>query len=346
MSESGDPANRDSISPDDALPPVEPPSARFILQLFVVPGVIVLVIVLVWLLFTWVASKGDDPKQYVAALKRPGPGQWQAASNLANALRNKRHEQFKSDHKAAEELATILKLDMKREKSEGGLDKNAITLRMFLCRALGEFYVDDGLEVLLQAAVTQRSDEEVDVRRSAIEGIALLAENLRQAKPPSELEHPQLDPTMEKLAKDDNPLIRYVTAYALGVLGGEENILRLEAMALDANADVRYNAATGLSRAGNEKAIPLLVEMLDPEQTAGLETEKDKQMQESKQALIMVNALRAAKLLQDKNPEADMTPVTKAITKLLASDVHRQILVQSQEALKELQNVGKAGSKN
>ena len=43
------------LSPDDALPPVEPPSAGFILQLFIVPGVIVVVVTLVTLLLTSMA---------------------------------------------------------------------------------------------------------------------------------------------------------------------------------------------------------------------------------------------------------------------------------------------------
>jgi len=42
------------------LPPVEPPSAGFIIQLFVVPGLIVLAIVGVYLLFGKLATVGQD----------------------------------------------------------------------------------------------------------------------------------------------------------------------------------------------------------------------------------------------------------------------------------------------
>ena len=34
------------MNPDDSLPPVEPPSAAFLVQLFLVPGIIVAIIVL------------------------------------------------------------------------------------------------------------------------------------------------------------------------------------------------------------------------------------------------------------------------------------------------------------
>ncbi len=56
------------VVPGDVLPPVEPPSAGFILQLFVVPGIIVAIIVMVWLLFNWVARTGNDPREYVLAM--------------------------------------------------------------------------------------------------------------------------------------------------------------------------------------------------------------------------------------------------------------------------------------
>ena len=44
----------------ETLPPVEPPSAKFIVQLFVVPGLIVAAIVGAWLLFGKLASAEQD----------------------------------------------------------------------------------------------------------------------------------------------------------------------------------------------------------------------------------------------------------------------------------------------
>src|SRR4051794_34912574 len=96
------------LSPDDALPPVEPPSAGFILQLFIVPGVIVVIIVMVWLMFNWLVRQGSDPEAYIAALERNNEARWQAASNLADALRNDRSEEaalLKRDSRLATRLA-------------------------------------------------------------------------------------------------------------------------------------------------------------------------------------------------------------------------------------------------
>ena len=141
------------------MPPVEPPSAGFILQLFLVPGVIVVVVVMIYLLFSWLAHKGSDAKDLVRALGRNNEARWQAAFNLANDLRAERGSKnpaLTNDPELAKDLADILD----REIESGNTDQNSITLRIYLCRALGEFRVTKGLPALLKAAdASQRNDE-------------------------------------------------------------------------------------------------------------------------------------------------------------------------------------------
>ena len=96
-----------SHSPDD-LPPVEPPSAAFLVQLFLVPGLIVAIIVCVWLAFHWLAHLGNDPQAYVRTLRRDNEGRWQAALNLANDLRGPGGAALKADEPLATELGRIL----------------------------------------------------------------------------------------------------------------------------------------------------------------------------------------------------------------------------------------------
>ena len=85
---------------DDLLPPVEPPSAGFIIQLFVVPALIVLVIVAVWLTFTWLVRR-TTPEAIVQGLEHgPSVARWQRASELADMLRNERFAEFKRNAKA------------------------------------------------------------------------------------------------------------------------------------------------------------------------------------------------------------------------------------------------------
>lgn len=343
------------VSAADALPPVEPPNAGFILQLFIVPGVIVAVIVLIWLLFTWIARAGDDPAKYVEALRRSGPARWQAAVSLTEVLRNEREIEFKRNRAAASELAKILA----EEVEAGEMEEHAVTLRVFLCRALGEFHVDDGLAVLLDVARTvkhpidtdfQPSDDttepspeladhraETHIRRAAIEGIALLSEHVRQASPASELTHPELQAVFQQLVQDSDSTIRSTAAFALGVLGQEVLAPELEALLEDVNADVRYNAATGLARQGSLQAVDVLVEMLDPDQHAALELERQQESRNTKRAMILANALRSCRQLHQQNPQADLKRLVTAIEQLRDAQVSRPVRVAATETLQAIE---------
>ena len=125
------------LSADDALPPVEPPSAAFLVQLFLVPGLIVSIIVCVWLAFHWLAHLGNDPQAYVRTLQRANEGRWQAALNLANDLRGPGSAALKQDEPLARELGRILSAEVVSGRS----GEQSETLRVYLCRALGEFAV-------------------------------------------------------------------------------------------------------------------------------------------------------------------------------------------------------------
>jgi HEAT repeat protein len=319
------PPRRD-LQPDDALPPVEPPSAGFIVQLFVVPGLIVVVVVMVWLLFNYLAQMGNDRDAFVRALSRNNEARWQAAFNLANALRAERGSaspKLTSDSQLAKQLAEILD----REIDAGSMDEKPLTLRIYLCRALGEFRVADGLPTLVKAAKTQRDDRESDVRRAALEGIAILAANLPDDQ--KLRENPELAEVLTSAASDSDPRTRAAAAVALGVIGGEAFQARLRSMLEDASPDVRYNAATRLAHLGDAAAVPTLVEMLDPDEQAGVESEKQEDMRPFKRVVIQINALRACGQLAEKNPQADVAGLVSAIDKLLAANPAGEIKVEA-----------------
>lgn len=334
-----DPRLRGTFSAEDALPPVEPPSAGFVLKLFVIPGLIVTIIVLVWLLFNWLAQMGNDPRHYVKAIGRNNEGRWQAAVNLANALNNERGEGFQElrrDHETVQELAGVLVEEIDEGRLEDQLGEKPVTFRMFLCRALGSFEVADGLPALLKAVNTNRDPRERDVRRSALEGIALLADNVRRADPAHPLESEELTATLMTAAGDDDPLVRSSAAYAMGVVGGDKLVQRLRSLLEDAHPDVRFNAATGLARDGDPLAAEVLVEMLDPDEKAGVEIEKEEQSRAFKQALVQFNGLRAVEALIVANPKVDRGPFVSAVEKLLASKPPKNIELEAQKLLRTL----------
>ena len=91
------------------LPPVEPPSARFIVQLFVIPAAIVLVLVVAYLAFVQLpfgrlANGGRDVMDYVRSIKSTNEHRrWRSAQDLANLINN--------DAGARQGLATARRAD-------------------------------------------------------------------------------------------------------------------------------------------------------------------------------------------------------------------------------------------
>jgi HEAT repeat protein len=344
----GGPAKSDP--PSELLPPVSPPSAGFILQLFLIPMMIVMIIVMVWLTFSWLAHMGSDPKDLVAGLKKGNKKSWQDAGTLGDLLRNPQMEHLKYDRALAAELAAELELQIKA----GHNDPNSIMLRMFICRALGEFRVADGLPALITAATTERDAEkiepekgednrtltELDVRRAALEAIALLANNLEGdqlskdralldvlKKASTERGDPQKD---ERLRAE----LRSTAAFALGVIGGNEALDQLERILDDAYANARYNAATGLARHGDLRAKRVLLgEMLDPTNPYVVEGEQHESEKKYKRTLVLMNGIRATQSLAEKNSADDMRDLQQRLEELAKSDLPNSVRLAAQEVL-------------
>ncbi len=312
-------------SPDDALPPVEPPSAGFIVQLFLVPGVIVGLILLVWLLFSRIAQTGHDPSDYLRALQRNTPARWQAAANVADALRTKdKNQALKANVTFAAELAKILDAELASDRRAA----TDIQFQGFLCKALGEFNAATGLPALLKAAALPAEESTLQLRRAALEAIALLASNTESQGP---LDDSQLMPTLAATAKDDQPQIRGATAFTLGVIGTPEARERIAGMLADAYPDVRFNAATGLARHGDPQAVEVLLEMLDGESDAGLKVEQAESAREYKRFMIVLNGLEAARQFHAKNPTADVSSLRQAIDRLLQGQLDQKLKIKAEE---------------
>ncbi len=283
----------------DALPPVEPPSAGFIIQLFVIPGIIVFIIVMVWLMFNWLAQKGNDPSAYIRDLSKNNANRWQAAVNLTNALRGDRDtgpDSLKNNADLARQLVGILEPEIKA----GSTAEDSIRLRVFLCSALGEFHVNTGLPALLKAAETNREPAENEVRRAALQSIALLAEF---APPPDAELEPRRREVLLAASRDQDNQVRSTAAFALGIVKGDEMLARLREMLTDPYPDSRFNAATGLARHGDAACVEVLCEMLDPDELAGVKAEEEPGARDYKRAMIIINALARAGNSLPKMPE-------------------------------------------
>ena len=272
------------------LPPVEPPSAGFLVQLFLVPGVIVAIIVGVWLTFHWLAHLGNDPQAYLRTLRRDNEGRWQAALNFANDLRGPRGESLKSDANLATEVGNVLNDEVAKART----NEQSQRLKLYLCRALGEFSVPEAVPPLVARAADL---DDLETARAAVEALAVLTTNLTAAGTGA-TDPEQVVEVVVAASRSDDQQLRGSSAFTLGIVGGEAAVDRLVLLQSDAVEDVRYNAATALARLGRDEAYETLAEMLALED---LEAGPDEQSQSEryKRALVVVNALRAVALLVD-----------------------------------------------
>jgi hypothetical protein len=199
---SADPSTSPNTTPTAeprGLPPVHPPSARFLLELFLVPGLIVAVIVLVWLFVIWLTGGGSHtPEHFLQKLDDTNPEvRWRGAADLAQELpRNARlsndadfalklcerlqkalREDTEAEKRLRDKRSTLSKEDQAAERHK--IDKEREYL-VFLIGCLGRFTAPVGLPLLCQIA---EQDTGLDPhplalrRRQAVYALAQLGES-------------------------------------------------------------------------------------------------------------------------------------------------------------------------
>ena len=276
----------------EELPPVEPPSAGFIVQLFLIPALIVAAVIGVWALFGKLADSETNWPQLVAEL---GSGnehrRWRAALGLAQALRNQQvveGENGEAGESLAEkpEVAKAL-CDLLNEtlNSPSTLQED-IDHREFLTRTLGSLKCND--IVLPTLNKTLSAERNIEVRKSGLMSVALIAQRAfqQQAKSvevqdtssastsetvlnlvkPFEQATIATDDIFDELriaSQDEDASIRQLAAFALGMVSGPDAVRTLKAMLLDGDSLARANAAVGLARNGVADAADALIELLD-----------------------------------------------------------------------------------
>ncbi|MHC4402373.1 MAG: HEAT repeat domain-containing protein [Planctomycetota bacterium] len=324
MSDDHPPHSRDESSPERVS------ALQYFVKLILLPGLVVVLLIALWTTVGKLTFSPREVDSLVEALGREGNARWRAAVNLAGVLQKPESEELKRDPVLARRLIEILEADIEA----GDMHPDQITLRMYLCRALGEFHVRDPLPVLVKAAQTERGEAEVDVRRSAIEAIAVLAANVG---PAGFREGKQPIGALLRATEDRHAVVRSTAAFTLGVVGGRKAEAALVTLLADEHPDVRYNGATGLARHGNAAAVEVLLEMLDPSETAGIEVEKQEAARDSKRTMILVNGLRAAGQLVSANPTTEVSRLGQAVRRLTEADVPDAVRGEAAEVLRKME---------
>lgn len=317
------------LNPADVLPPVEPPSAGFIVKLFLIPAVIVGAVISVLGVIYWIRSAGEDVGRYVDALERNDEGRWQAAVNLSNALIKKGNEKYRGDPELLKRVTSVFE----GELAKGSMDDKAIELRFFLMRVLGEMNQPEAVPPLVKGLVTKRDPREVDVRLGAMQGLSMLIPNIAAAKPQNDK---ALTTALVDAAGDESPVVRYHAAYALALLDGAEFVPLLEKLLEDGAFDVRANAAVGLARHGNPICIPELSKMVDPAELDEHLSKVPEKEQAFKRTTLLSNGFAAAKMLHQKAPQADVKPIIESLDRLLAANPKTDVKLAAEDVRREL----------
>ncbi|HUG92419.1 MAG TPA: hypothetical protein VML55_16390 [Planctomycetaceae bacterium] len=263
---------------DDELPPVKPPSAGFIAQLFVVPGLIVLAIVGVVGLFGKLSESEQDWRELVQELRSSNQHRrWRAAHGLAHLLmvdqeRPAGEQRLADNPRVAQALVALLDEELASRSSAD----DDVKQQAFVARTLGNLDVPEVVLPALQRAM--QPQHALEVRKNAIASLAVMfgrhAEPAPAGRPRADLllDRSGLVADVIEVSHDSEALIRQLAAFTLGLLPTDESRHRLEVLLSDSDAYTRENAAFGLARQRSTAGWPVFRRVLldagQPQRTA------------------------------------------------------------------------------
>lgn len=243
------------------LPPVEPPTAGFVVQLFVIPAVVVAVVVAVWLLFGKLAGGERDVADYVRTIQSENENRrWRAAYELSSLIQN--DPKLAADPALLGELTALLEADLSKP-TEDDPDRK---LAQYLVLALGAFQTTEARSTSGRPAEPLASlARALDPKQpTALRVYTALSLGRLGARASGSLKHEAASEALIGASRDPSePELRQRAAYSLGYVAGPNVAEALRrAAAEDEDRIVRYNAAVALARRDDPAALPVLREML------------------------------------------------------------------------------------
>jgi HEAT repeat protein len=249
-----------TIESPENLPPVEPPSAGFIIQLFVVPALIVGAVIGVWLLFGRLATNDQDWERQVNELRVDNNNRrFRAAYSLTQMMQADLHAGEESANlKENEQLATQLVDVLNDNLMVPSQSEEDVKLRSYLIRALGWLDVDTvTFPVLIEA---MKPEFDLETRQNAMTAISFIAgRDFEEGDP---LQNDKITAALVTGSRDEDPVIRRAAAFSLGLLDDDQVDQRLRVLLQDKDEFVRVNAALALSRQKSTAGIGVLEQLL------------------------------------------------------------------------------------
>lgn len=334
----------------DDLPPVQPPSAGFIVQLFVVPGLIVLAVVAVWAMFGRIAAGEQDWRKLVQELQSPNTHiRNRAMYGLAQVLDQDRRQGEQGQHLASSsEIAQGLSDQLSKELKSGSSSKDAVAIQQFLTRAMGlldppespddtrketDSAENDKPRSSAAASVTAalklalEPTRDIEIRKSAAASIAFIAGRALDRGQP--LEAPGLVQALIVVSTDQQTIMRQAAAFALGLFRSPEANQQLQVLLGNDDGMTRINAAIALSRSGSTDGLAVFKQAL----TAKAPDTPDGQ---SEHMLVLKNSLKAIADLGPKMEPGDKAEFRELTESLIRTHAESRIRIDAQNALSSL----------
>ncbi len=334
------------------LPPVEPPSAGFLIQLFVVPGLIVVLVVGVWALFGKMATGKQDWQALVTDLGSSNPHRQQRASlGLAQLLKvdlesGPNGGGLVRNPRIARSLADLLQKQLERRSTQ----KPDLIQQAFLARTLGFIDAPDVVIPALCQAMEPGIDR--DIRRNAVASVALIL--CRGSEGSQRLQSPELLDSLIELTADEDRSIRQVATFTLALLDGSTSQRRLAVLMNNADENTRLNAAFGLARQRATACLPLLETYLrkagqtqDVQQLESLDQEQRLKLAEQKlrqEPLVLKNVFQAIHDLRAQLAPDQRAKLRKLVQPLAEDYPNSVVRVAARKLLLEFSNSVDDGS--
>ena len=270
-----------------------------VLQFFIFPMAIVAVCVAVFVIFGLVAGESKGPKDHLNEVRTGSANQrWQAAFELAKEL------QARKDPTLAEPAFAALLLDTFTQAKN-----DDPRVRRYLALALGRLGNPSAVPILLETVAAPTEGEgDAETRIYAMWALGTIGDAAAV-------------PELIRLAGDTDAGLRKSALHALGAFATEDARRTLAAGLDDAVEDVRWNAALGLARQKDERAAPVLLQMLDRGHLAQVEGLRPDQAQEA-----LLQAVAGAATLRDPG-------LRGALEKLRTSDPDLKVREAARVAL-------------
>ena len=319
--------------PMNDLPPVQPPSAGFIVQLFIFPALIVMGVVAIWWMFGLIALGEQDWRKLLQDLQSQNLHvRNRAMYGLAQVLdqdsrRGEQGQNLRGNREIAQGLADQLVIELKKNSTS----REGVAIQEYLTRALGMMDSLDAIAPALKMALDPQRD--VEIRKSAVVSLSFVAGRANERNQP--LTDPDIIAGLIEMSGDSAPILRQTAAFALGLFKSPEATHQLEVLLESGDKLTGVNAALGLARQGDTHGFTIMKDAL-AQPTIAIDPKNPDVSGE--QFRVVKNVLKAVSDLASKfdaNQKQELIPL---VEQLSSNHPEIRIRVDAEAALNSLKS--------